>query len=319
MTEEMTVNYDQLVTELAHFLGWPGDSLDSGETASIQRFIRSGLNRFYHPPGYTWSFMEPESTITTVEPYDTGTVTIVDGVVTLATGTWPSWAAGAMFCVDLSYYVVVSRDNDNQVTLDDLTVDKNVGTTYTLGRYVYDLPADFSRFDGYLRNRSQGYEMWPDVAHVTAESAREQITHALSIDYPQVVGVRPKTFDPTVGQRYQAVFHPVPDGAYTFWYTYRVAPSMLTIANKYPLGGAEHSETILEACLAAAERSQDNVAGLHAAEFERLLAVSIMTDKDHHCPATLGVDHGQDVGDPSGDRVSGDIYWNGGGGISDWI
>jgi len=320
---EMAANYTELRKAIGHEMGLPGDVdlWTTDEESAVHRYMRSGLQRFYNAPGYVWTFLQPEDTIATVEPYSTGTIGVVDGVVTLATGTWPSWTEGALLCVNGEYYPVVSRDSDSQITLDDLTLDVDASTSYTLGKYIYDLPADFSRFDGKLRPRSPAYALWGPVIHATAAEVRKRLSDDPQFDYPLIVAIRAKTFTATVGQRYQAIFYPIPDAAYTFFYTYRVTPTMITATNQYPLGGAEHSETILQACLAAAELGQDRVAGVHAAEFERLLAASVANDRDHHSPVSVGVDHGLEDGmdDRFAERVSGDIYWSAGGGVTDWI
>jgi hypothetical protein len=69
-----------------------------------------------------------------IAPYNTGTVTIVDGVVTLAGGTFPSGAAEDRLVVNGDTYTVATRDSDTQITLDNLTVDVGAGAAYSLVR-----------------------------------------------------------------------------------------------------------------------------------------------------------------------------------------
>jgi hypothetical protein len=52
-----------------------------------------------------------------------------------------------------------------------------------------------------------------------------------------------------------------------------------TLGREYPLGGMMHSETILTACLAAAEKYRNDEIGPMNAEFNRLLGISIKNDQ----------------------------------------
>lgn len=313
----MAMAYTELSVAVGHYLGWGRDidAYSDDRQTRIDRHIRSGLLRFYNVPGYTWSFLQPESTLTTVAPYSTGTVEITGGTATLSDGTWPSWASGASLNVGGAYYNVTARTDDSDITIDDTTLEVDAGASFSLGRYAYDLPAAFSQFDGELECRSTANAMYGPISLATAAEVRRRLAVAPGFYYPGIVGVRPKTFDATVGQRYEAVFHPVPDAAYTYWYSYRVTPEMISTANPNPLGGTEHGETIMEACLAAAERAEVGEAGLHAAEFDLLLQNSLSIDKLHHAPTSLGVE-GEQEGDSlvaHGHSRRSQIFWDAGG------
>jgi hypothetical protein len=64
--------------------------------------------------------------------YDTGTIGIVDGVVTLTGGTFPAWAARGHLLVGNNIYKVSSRDSNTQLTLNDTTLDLSSGAAYFL-------------------------------------------------------------------------------------------------------------------------------------------------------------------------------------------
>lgn len=67
------------------------------------------------------------------DSYSTGTVEIVNGVVTLTGGTFPAAAGdGYTLVVNGSNYSVASRDSGTQLTLDDLTLDVTAGAAYNL-------------------------------------------------------------------------------------------------------------------------------------------------------------------------------------------
>jgi hypothetical protein len=53
---------------------------------------------------------------------------------------------------------------------------------------------------------------------------------------------------------------------------------MIDAINEYPLGGVVHGETILEACLAAAEATLVDAEGVHSKRFMECLASSIRID-----------------------------------------
>lgn len=82
--------------------------------------------------------------------------------------------------------------------------------------------------------------------------------------------------------RYEAVFYPIPNGVYSLTYRYCLSPPELDDVNPYHLGGAVHSECVLEACLAAAEKTMkpEHGAGLHAERFQRLLQAAVKIDAE---------------------------------------
>jgi subtilisin-like proprotein convertase family protein len=70
-----------------------------------------------------------------------GTITVVDGVVTMTGDTrWPAWAEDAYLVVAGTSYSIASRDSSTQYTLDDTTLNLPTGTPYEL-RFgtTYDL------------------------------------------------------------------------------------------------------------------------------------------------------------------------------------
>ncbi len=81
-----------------------------------------------------------------------------------------------------------------------------------------------------------------------------------------------------VGTRYQVEFERPFDAVYGLQYKYRAIPDSLTDDNTYPHGGEEHAETILAACLAAAEWQIQNTYGLEQQKYQECLQGSIMRD-----------------------------------------
>lgn len=284
---------------IARYLGLGVNVTFSGLTATEQADVNSMLNmalrQFYWPHtlgtkyGHRWSFLMPTTTITTSAPYETGTVTIVAGVVTLDSGTFPSWAADGELILDGITYTVNTRDGNTQVTLDDLTVAASAGSEYQLVRPFYTMPDDFGGLLSALTWRP-GETSWTTLEQSHELALRERRQYTDLVDAPQRFALRPKTFDATVGQRFELLFEPVPDDAYIFTYTYRVRPNQLSDSNLYPYGGAEHSETILASCLAVAEKVRMDAPGPMMQEFLTKLQASIAFDQEVTTPHFLGID-----------------------------
>lgn len=97
---------------------------------------------------------------------------------------------------------------------------------------------------------------------------------------PVYAAISLKAFTGASAQRFSIKLAPVPDAAYNITFRYAVQGEMLTDSLGYPYGANEHSETIIEACLAAAERDFNEQAGTsHQARFLQLLATSISLDR----------------------------------------
>lgn len=79
--------------------------------------------------------------------YSTGTVTVTEGsaVVTLAGGTFPTWAASGDIYIAGQWQSILTRDTGTQLTLDNSWASAATaggGKSYILAQYQYTLPAD---------------------------------------------------------------------------------------------------------------------------------------------------------------------------------
>lgn len=102
---------------------------------------------------------------------------------------------------------------------------------------------------------------------------------------PLYYAVRPKheSTNPTDGQRFEIVVHPTPSSSQvseSITYRYVSAPDLLTTTNIFPLGGALHSQTLIEACLAEAEKDMDDRSDVHEQAFQKLLIASYRADME---------------------------------------
>jgi hypothetical protein len=68
----------------------------------------------------------------TSTPYSTGTITVVSGVVTLAGGTFPTWAVNGRMTIAGTEYTVAVRTDGTHLTLTNTGVNAIAGTSYSL-------------------------------------------------------------------------------------------------------------------------------------------------------------------------------------------
>lgn len=115
---------------------------------------------------------------------------------------------------------------------------------------------------------------------------RQQVTETSGV--PMYAAVRPKTSTGTTVQVKELLLWPTPGEVWTLTYQYRVVPDLLETDRQYALGAPMHAQTILEACLAAAELNEDDTLAVHEAAYQRLLARSIEYDALQYAPRTLG-------------------------------
>ena len=101
---------------------------------------------------HPWSYLRRRSQLNTVASYSTGTIayTASTYTLTLSSGTWPSWAKYGSVIISASVYKVASRTSDSVLVLDSVrspVIDVAAGSSYTIYRAEYPLPADFARIN----------------------------------------------------------------------------------------------------------------------------------------------------------------------------
>lgn len=260
-------------------------------TWSEQEAVRSAINRgvieVLKPAmtgnprhrGHRWSFLSSFQNLVTSEPYTTGTVTIVDGVVTLAGGTWPSWAAQGTLSLSGQMYLVASRDSSTQLTLENLDVDAAALTTYSLGRERYTLPSNLSALEptNFTFEPGRGYPP-ADIVHM--DRLKQERRFGIYSSYPFMVSLANHAPDGSaVTSRYLWLW-PVPNAVYNLQYRVRHLPSAID-EGQYPPGGIELSTTYL----AAAKAMHD---AKYQPEFLSVLSSAIDQDQELFQSAPLG-------------------------------
>lgn len=288
-TGTMVASYSSLLERVGHFLFGIRSGYSSDQTSDIEECIKDGLRDVY--AAHTWSFFRPVKEITTTAPYDTGTIEIVDGVVALTTGTFPTWAAVGVLKVDNQYYDVDTYDGASQITLEDLTVDVDAETSYELGRPEYDLPTAFEEIVGKeLAYEAGQSDFYPPVRERHDDQIRSWRQDNPYHDRPIYYSTRTVEFDPKVGSRRRLALYPTPDAAYVLKVPMKLRATMIDAVNQYPVGTESLTQVITEACLAAAERNYDEQEERHTKRFLELLPLAIAADQEMTSPTSLGPD-----------------------------
>ncbi|MFH1567921.1 MAG: hypothetical protein ABIL09_07955 [Gemmatimonadota bacterium] len=160
----------------------------------------------------------------------------------------------------------------------------------------YDAPDDFGGIEGDMTFAAD--EGWEPIRVVPEGRIREFRQQGLTAGRPRYVAVRPKPFDPAIGQRFEFMFDRPADGVYNLSYQYHVIPPVkLDADSPYVYGGEAHSETVLASCLAVVELRTEKQKGPMWDDFMGKLAASIAADRRSLRPAFLGYN-----GDHSGSR-----------------
>lgn len=155
------------------------------------------------------------------------------------------------------------------------------------GTSDYEMPFDFGGAEGDLYHDPSDNIKFP-LRKTTPEKVLERRMYATTLTaWPQIYAERPVQKGGRQSTRWEIMVWPDPAASYTLFGTYRVLPLAPGTAQNYLYGGPEHSQTIVEACLAAAEM-QTGEPGAHANEFAACLKTSIALDQSMHQPEYLG-------------------------------
>lgn len=292
MTEStLSSQFTDLQKAIAHYLGLGRDitKWTEGQLEIITVIIKRGVRQFYFPPRiydneapYEWRFLKPTTTISTIAPYDTGTIAIANGAttVTLTGGVWPSWTATkGTLVVGNTEYAIDSRTNDTVIELvSTWTEDAETESAYVLEHDgSYDLPDDFGGIEGDMTYEVS--ENKADIRIVGEGMIRSLRRGIIARTWPRHAAVRPKTTDGSTGQRFEMLFEPIPDSVYVLSYRMLILSEALTATIKYHYGGMAHAETVEASCLAIAELQEDEIRGPKFAYFMERLTASIAYDK----------------------------------------
>jgi len=294
----LSMGYAEYRAELGDYLGYgrTTGNWSAAQITQVQAHMDSGLRQFYSPPplptkprGHQWTFLHPVTTIATVAAYSTGTVTSASAVVTLTGGTFPSWAAtNGTLVVDSTEHSIASRDGDTQITLDSAPSSAFSADSYTLNHDGnYDLPDAFGSIESRFTFDAADNKYEP-LRVVNEEQIRNMRQRPSADSWPRYAAIRPKATTGSAGLRFEVMFWPTPNAAYTLSYAYTALPGKLTTSLPYPLGGMLHAETILASMLAAAEQRANGEKGIMWNTFMERLGASIVIDGKATTASFLG-------------------------------
>lgn len=134
----------------------------------------------------------------------------------------------------------------------------------------------------------------------TSEQELRELQWSNATGVPTICAVRAiNTNVATTAQRWEVVFWPTPNAVYTVSTMYKRYPTALSSGTDRPVSGFQHDQTVLEACLAAAELEVGDSQGPHEAQYSKFLKQSLKIDRRASAPSIQGYgDKSEDRGGP---------------------
>lgn len=200
------------------------DVLNTGSSdARTLRLCKRAVESAYRelPTLRKWSYYYGVGRLLLDEAYTTGTIEYdhtggaSERMVTLTTGTWPTWAKFGFIRIDSVDYEIATRESSSIITL---SVNSNPGSdvasgeTYELFRDTYPLPVDFSSM-GFIRDPVNTFS--PEFLNPA---------DWIALKLSQEGEGQPRNYTIVADQNYVGTmaikFYPPPDDAYNFEYQY---------------------------------------------------------------------------------------------------
>lgn len=221
--------------------------------------LKEALTQFYFPPilpgdrvPHEWRFLWIKDDLTIYAPYSTGTITVAANgagcIVTLADGTWPSWAADGDLWFGGSRYPVLSRTSDSVIRLVDTAATAVAGTEYSLIKHEYALPDDYGAMNpqGFTYRRDQDHHGRITLIEEATMRALDRSDTSGVTRHAAIMPMTPN--DDTESTRWYATFWPLPSDDYILDYVYYAAPPTLSDIgvsdHLYVYGGPAHAATV---------------------------------------------------------------------------
>jgi hypothetical protein len=264
------------------------------ELGDARAVIRAGLRKFFHPSLdgeiHQWRFLERPFTAVGVAPFETGTISAVDGEVTLDGGTLPPWAADAVLRVEGQTYYVSTVDSTTEFTVSSSGLNLDPETAYSLHRWRYPLPADYGEI---IDNAVYSFDSQSRILH-PSDAQEIRLRLAVNFQVGRALKFAVETGSDNDGtSRYVTTYPIFDDGAFATT-TYRAEPldklddTDLTAEGDIVQVDSVHAETLLAAIMAAAEEyMNDEIDGAHGQRYLRLLSASINHDRHSQGPVSL--------------------------------
>jgi hypothetical protein len=276
----LSIDNDEIYSRLAMQMGINRDPAEWSQTnrTDAERIIRSGRRKLFS--AHDWSFLEVRHDINVIAPADTGTVEVVNGVVTLTGSTFHASAANQHIAIDGAVYQIDTRDSNTQVTLKDTSVNVDALTPYKLYFTRYALPNNFSAIVGPVTiENSQVVAEMAELPVLPEHQVRGSMSKKIAYSARPTAFSVFHTVDEETGIASHFVdMYPLPDNEYLATMRVRILPGD-ALAEVGDVCGAEYAELLLEAILAACEQLYNDAPGLHTELFEKMLPDFIRKDK----------------------------------------
>lgn len=220
--------WDDVIT---HLVDWAGANPTQEAVRDAKRATMHALRDV--SKAFNWSYYYSRGRLNLNAPYSTGTVEYdhtggsYERVVTLSSGTWPSWAGDGMLLIDNVAYEVYSRKSDTEITLSANSnpgADVAAGESYTLYRDGYPLPSNFQSMGSIvIANNSRFLQL----DHPNTFLDRQRIFHGVATPYSYAI-----LGDPNYQNTMQVGFYPPPDAAYQLDFIFKRRPRPLSISSE---------------------------------------------------------------------------------------
>lgn len=233
MARMRITTYKDMIDHLVDYLG--------GSTSEeTERYARRAIQAAYNEvaTGHRWRYYLTRGRIVTAEPQTSSTITYdhtggtYERMVTIASGTWPSWAAYGVLVISNVAYEVAERKSSTVITLAPSSnpgEDVAAGTSYTLYRDTYPLPIDFVEVGEIINvGTSQTIAIQSPQEWLSAQRS------SVSTAQPAFCTI---SGDPNYFGIMALRLYPAPDDAYNLDFIYHRRPRQLNLA-QYSTGSA---------------------------------------------------------------------------------
>ena len=141
-------------------------------------------------------------------------------------------------------------------------------------QYVYNLPSDLQSVKGTVTFSSPSSLYRAQVTQISENDLRR----LREADMPEHKWPYHFALRYNSSGQPDMLFYPTPSESYAVEFSYHVRKAALGSGGTI-LGGDVHAETVLAACLAAAERLMEEASGVHEQQFQERIRASIDVDK----------------------------------------
>jgi len=281
----LSIDNVEIVRKILQIIGAGRDSanMDDATEADVRTIIRDGLRRFFFPTAgeftYQWRFLERHHAIPIDAKYETGTIAVSAGTITLTGGTFPTWLEDGFISVDSHVLFVDVRTNGTSATTLNTALAVAALSTYVAYRYRYTLPSDFGEWLGGV-TYADGTDSW-----LLAKGEESEIRLLYAIGQGQ--NDRTTHYDITTapeGEDQHIYFWPVPQPDAFINGVYLSVPddnldADLTVPTAAVQVTPIYAKALTEAIFAEAENYLGKTGGDHEKRFEKELARAIAHDK----------------------------------------